>query len=33
MTYFLQLLGNISGAFQLPDVTEILNNLIRGIFG
>lgn len=33
MNFFLQLLGNFSGAFKFPDVTEILNNLIKGIFG
>ncbi len=33
MTYFLQLLGNISGAVRFPDVTEFLNNLVKGIFG
>lgn len=33
MNFFLQLLTNFSGALRFPDVTEILNNLIKGIFG
>ncbi|AAT03196.1 hypothetical protein DYZ89_02104 [Listeria monocytogenes] len=33
MNFFLQLLGNFSGAINFPDVTEVLNNLIKGIFG
>lgn len=33
MNFFLQLLGNFSGGLNFPDVTEVLNNLIKAIFG
>lgn len=33
MNFFLQLLGNFSGAIRFLDVAEVLNNLIKGIFG
>lgn len=33
MNFFLQVLGNFSGAIRFPDVAEVLNNLIKGIFG
>ncbi len=33
MTGFIQFLANLSGGIQFPDVVEVLNNLIKGIFG
>lgn len=33
MNFFLQLLTNLSGAFNFPEITGLLNNLIKGIFG
>ncbi len=33
MTFFGQFLANLSGALRFPDVVEVLNNLIKGIFG
>ncbi|CBY62415.1 hypothetical protein DYZ85_02453 [Listeria monocytogenes] len=33
MNFFLQLLGNFSGALNFPDVTGVLNSLIKAIFG
>lgn len=33
MNFFLQLLGNFSGAFNFPDVTGVLNSLIKAILG
>lgn len=33
MNFFLQLLGNFSGALNFPEITGLLNNLMKAIFG